>query len=102
MKQKPLFIPLKTVHYNAFKAGIKTKEYRVFGPRWNHDTCLPGRDVILSKGYGKSDRTNGRIKSVAVKRISEIEIDVRDTLRDLYPKAFSWTEIIIIEVEIDA
>jgi hypothetical protein len=35
----PLFIPLRAEHYNAFRDGTKTTEYRRFGPGWNGDTC---------------------------------------------------------------
>ena len=58
---KPLFIPLKTEFYEAFKNGSKTEELRRYGPRWNHDTCLIGRHVILSRGYGKQNRMSGVI-----------------------------------------
>ncbi|MCB1511359.1 MAG: hypothetical protein KDJ36_10680 [Hyphomicrobiaceae bacterium] len=58
---KPLFIPLNTEYYEAFKYGTKTEELRVYGPRWNHDTCQEGREVIISKGYGKQNRMKGRI-----------------------------------------
>lgn len=60
---KPLFIPLKTEYFEAFKAGTKTVEYRKFGDRWNDRTCQPGRSVILSKGYGKGNRMTGTIVS---------------------------------------
>jgi hypothetical protein len=58
---KPLFIPLKTEFYDAFEAGIKGEELRRYGPRWNEKTCAVGRDVVLSKGYGKRHRMTGRI-----------------------------------------
>lgn len=58
---KPLFIPLKTEYYKAFKDGSKREELRVYGPRWNHKTCTEGREVILSNGYGKQNRMKGRI-----------------------------------------
>lgn len=58
---KPLFIPLKTEFYEAFVNGSKTTEYRRHGPRWNSETCRVGRPVVLSKGYGKAHRTNGRV-----------------------------------------
>ncbi len=53
---KPLFIPLKGIYYDAFEAGVKTVEYRAYGPRWNERTCYPGRKAILSRGYGKQRR----------------------------------------------
>jgi hypothetical protein len=56
---KPLFIPLKTEYFEAFKAGTKTTEYRAYGSRWNERTCSVGRAVVLSKGYGKGNRLTG-------------------------------------------
>ena len=53
---KPLFIPLKTEYYEDFKNGTKRVELRLYGKRWNHQTCKVGRDVIVSKGYGKKNR----------------------------------------------
>lgn len=58
---KPLFIPLKTEFYDAFARGDKHSELRLYGPRWNERTCTPGRQVILSKGYGKQHRLNAVI-----------------------------------------
>lgn len=60
---KPLFIPLMTEYFEQFKAGIKEYEYRPYGKRWNINTCYYGREVVLSKGYGKSDRLKGVITS---------------------------------------
>ena len=58
---KSLFIPLKSEFFDAFQIGAKTEELRRYGPRWNESTCVVGRDVILSKGYGKHDRMRGQI-----------------------------------------
>lgn len=58
---KSLFIPLKTEHFEAFRAGTKTVEYRPYGARWNERTCAVGRPVVLSKGYGKAHRLAGRV-----------------------------------------
>lgn len=58
---KPLFIPLKTEFYEAFLLGEKRSELRLYGPRWNEATCVEGRRVILSKGYGKAHRIGGTI-----------------------------------------
>jgi hypothetical protein len=58
---KPVFIPLKSKHYEAFESGTKHSEFRIYGPRWNEKTCIPGRAVILSKGYGKGNRIYGVI-----------------------------------------
>lgn len=61
LQVKPLFIPLKTKHYEAFADGSKLEELRLYGPRWNETTCKLGRDVVLSKGYGKYARMTGKI-----------------------------------------
>ena len=58
---KPLFVPLKTEYYEAFANGSKTEELRRYGPRWNEKTCPVGREVVLSKGYGKQHRMAGRV-----------------------------------------
>lgn len=56
-----LFIPLKAEFYDAFVSGAKTEELRRYGPRWNERVCRVGRDVTLSRGYGKGHRLTGRI-----------------------------------------
>ena len=58
---KPLFVPLKTEYFEAFMSGDKTEELRAYGPRWNERTCQIGREVVLSKGYGKQNRMAGKI-----------------------------------------
>lgn len=58
---KPLFVPLKTEYFEAFRSGAKRDELRLYGARWNERTCFPGRAVTLSKGYGKHARLYGRI-----------------------------------------
>lgn len=58
---KPLFIPLKTRYYEAFINGSKTEELRRYGPRWNEKNCAVGRDVVLSKGYGKQHRIAAKV-----------------------------------------
>jgi len=61
IEQKPLFVPLKTEHYESFEDGSKTDELRQYGPRWNENTCTIGRKVTLSKGYGKKHRMTGTV-----------------------------------------
>jgi len=58
---KPLFVPLMTQYYDAFASGQKHEELRLYGKRWNEKTCPVGREVILSKGYGKQNRMKARI-----------------------------------------
>lgn len=55
-EEKPLFIPLDTEFWSAFRRGEKFDELRLYGPRWNEKTCRVGRKAVLSKGYGKQHR----------------------------------------------
>jgi len=59
---KPLFVPLKTDYFEAFANGSKCEELRRYGPRWNEKTCAVGREIVLSKGYGKQHRMSGVIR----------------------------------------
>ena len=61
--EKPLFIPLKKEYYQQFLDGTKPfmEEFRKYGPRWNEKTCRVGRAVVLSCGYGKQNRTRGKV-----------------------------------------
>lgn len=61
VKERPLFIPLKTEYYEQFERGEKFVEYRLYGPRWNEKTCRIGRTVTLSKGYGRKNRMKSKI-----------------------------------------
>ena len=65
-EEKPLFIPLFGWAFNLYASGVKTTEYRLYGPRWNERTCAPGRRVTLSYGYGKARRLTGVISSLEV------------------------------------
>jgi len=62
----PLFIPLYTRYFEAFKAGKKKTEFRTYGKGWNENTCRVGRLVTLSKGYGKYERLTGIIEKFSV------------------------------------
>lgn len=73
----PLFVPLYTRFYEAFATGKKTIEYRSYGPGWNERTCLVGRRVTLSKGYGKCSRLSAVItKFEKVGPEARIHLDV--------------------------
>ena len=52
----PLFIPITSRWFEEFYEGRKTTEFRPYGKRWNEKTCQVGREVTLSKGYGKYHR----------------------------------------------
>jgi hypothetical protein len=68
VEAKPLFIPLKSEFYAAFADGSKTTEYRKYGDRWNERTCVVGRRVTLSKGYGRQNRLYGVVAGFSVDR----------------------------------
>ncbi len=55
----PLFIPLKREYFEAFRLGTKVEEFRPVGPRWNASSCVVGRPVVLSLGYGTRSRLHG-------------------------------------------
>lgn len=80
---KPLFIPLMAKYYDAFAAGTKDTEYRILGDRWNRDTCLVGRPVVLSRGYGKQNRLQGVVAGFDV----DAEPWKMDAWRELYGEA---------------
>lgn len=73
---KPLFVPLKTEYFNAFKDGSKTTEYRLYGPRWHEGTIIPGRLATLSHGY-----SGPRLKATVVRMRK-----IRNNITDLYPR----------------
>lgn len=81
---KPLFIPLKTEYFNAFKDGTKTYEFRV-GAKWNERNCRVGRAVILSKGYGKNERLNGVITSFESVNVDSLLDNDYNAVKALYP-----------------
>jgi hypothetical protein len=60
---KPLFIPLKREYFEAFKAGTKLEEFRPYGRRWNERTCVVGRPVVISLGYGRAHRMVGVVSA---------------------------------------
>lgn len=73
---KPLFIPLKTEYFEAFERGEKDEELREYGPCWNEKTCVVGRPVTLSKGYGKRNRLKGAVigfRKVSARDLSDIQ-----------------------------
>lgn len=84
MSDKPLFIPLNSEHYEAFKDGSKGDEYRLNGKRWNTKTCYVGRKVVLSKGYGKKNRLYGVITRVVIKKAIELPSKVQSDVLVIY------------------
>lgn len=84
---KPLFIPLKTEYFNQFKSGAKRSELRLKGKRWNEKTCFEGREVTLSKGYGKHERLSGVISGFRVKHGSTYGNPTKQAIIDCYGTA---------------
>lgn len=95
---KPLFIPLKTEYYEAFERGDKDEEYRLYGKRWNENTCLEGREVTLSKGYGKKHRLTGEIIGFQRVDVNCLTQKVQDSLSKIYP---NQSDIAAIEIKLN-
>jgi len=81
---KPLFIPLKAEHYDAFDDGSKGTEYRLYGPRWNEKNCYPGRLATLSRGYGKKHRLSGVVRDFQRLPVRMLPMDVRRDVAEIY------------------
>ena len=81
---KPLFVPLNTEYFEAFSDGRKREELRLYGPRWNEETCKPGREVVLSKGYGKHARLKGKIWKFKRQHGSLFGSTYKDVIKKVY------------------
>jgi len=71
--EKPLFIPLQAVYFDAFADGTKDTEFRAYGPRWNERTCLIGRQATLSRGYGKKHRLQRVVVGFERRRLADYQ-----------------------------
>lgn len=97
---KPLFVPLKAEYYRDFECGLKTTEYRLYGPRWNERTCRPGRPVTLSLGYGKRERLHGTIAGFIADPLFCLDSHVARELRALF-RDINWHQkIACISIEL--
>lgn len=94
---KPLFIPLKAEFYDAFVRGEKSEELRKWGPRWNAKVCAVGRQVILSRGYGKQHRKSGVIKMVRIGSLAILTEKQRQSMLRLY----NHPDMVVIAIGID-
>jgi hypothetical protein len=97
---KPLFIPLKTEYYRDFECGMKTVEYRLYGPRWNERTCQPGRAVTLSLGYGKRERLHGIVAGFIADPLACLSGDVMREFKALFPAADWHAKVACISIAI--
>lgn len=93
-----LFIPLKSDYFEQFVAGLKTEEFRAYGPRWNEKTCIPGRPVVISKGYGKKHRARGFVESIMLFDVSLLSDELRRSLVDCYGAASTPSSVIAIKI----
>jgi hypothetical protein len=100
MEAKPLFIPLKAEYYNDFATGMKTTEYRIYGPRWNERVCRPGRPVTLSLGYGKRNRLHGTIAAFVAEPLWCLDRHVARELSALFTGTEGHTKIACIRIEL--
>jgi hypothetical protein len=90
---KPLFIPLKREHFEAFLAGDKTIEYRRHGRGWNRRTCWSGRLAIVSLGY-----SGARLERVVKNTWLLTAPEVPPSVRKIYPDAKEIMAIELVEV----
>lgn len=100
IRGRPLFIPLKSEYYADFASGMKTREYRLYGPRWNERTCRPGRPVTLSRGYGTRDRLHGTIAGFDWPPLACLETHVMRELVALFGEMSWHTKIACIDIDL--
>lgn len=84
LNDKPLFIPLKREHFEAFEDGEKSEEYRKPGDRWNSRTCYPGRAATLSLGYGKKRRLAARVDGFKLVKVTELAPKAQRDVQAIY------------------
>ena len=96
---KPLFIPLKSKYFDAFADGSKTDELRRYGPRWNEKTCPVGREVVLSKGYGKAHRLRGHILRFKKQHGSIFSSTYKQAILDVFGTLDIWIACITLTTE---
>jgi len=79
---RPLFVPLRACHFDAFRSGVKRIEWRAYGAHWNRQTAHRGRPVTLSLGY-----SGPRLSGVVV-RARKVRAALAPLIaREIYPDA---------------
>lgn len=101
-KMKPAFLALKTPHYNDFKRGLKQNEYRLFGGRFTEKNFAPGREITLSRGYGKQDRLCGVITSFKVVDLVELPSHDQEDIISCYGQKAETHPIAVIGIKLNA
>jgi hypothetical protein len=81
---KPLFLPLTARYYDKFANGEKSREYRRPGGQYNPETCVAGRPVLLSRGYGTQCRMQGVITCCGYSKVQELEGEDRRDVQAVY------------------
>ena len=99
--EKSLFVPLTGRYYDAFATGTKTEELRLYGPRWNENTCRLGRAITLSKGYGKKHRLRGRIWKFKKQHGTTFGSTYRAAILDRYKTLDVWIAVISVTLDRD-
>lgn len=80
--QRPMFLPLRTQWFAAFRDGSKRVEWRAYGPRWNRQTAFRGRAVTLSLGY-----SGARLVGTVLRTRRVRAEDAPAAARAIYPTA---------------
>lgn len=95
---KPLFIPLNAEYFDRFLSGEKTEELRRYGARWNEHTCVVGREVILSSGYGKRNRLSGKIWRFKRQHGSTFGSTYSASIEKIYGTLDVWIAVVSISL----
>ncbi len=61
-----IFLPLKSVFFNAFLSRTKSYELRGIRAQFTPDNIVTGKSIIVSRGYSKFQRMTGTIGKVRV------------------------------------
>ncbi len=88
---RPLFVPLRTKWFAAFRDGSKRIEWRAYGARWNRQVAHRGRRVTLSLGYSGA-RLTGSV--VSARRVSATNAPA--AAREIYPAAQYFLAIHVV------
>ena len=81
-----------------FENGEKDTEYRIFGPRWNEKTCPVNRDVVISNGYGKRNRMEGKITCFDKVYARMLSVQVMAAIEECYGYAALDKQIACITI----
>lgn len=91
---KPYFCPLKIESYNKIKYGHQRSEIRPNGHHgWNVKNIYPGRKILFSLGYGKSDRTLREVRNTLITHdLSQEDVSANHVaaVESIYGKREAW------------